>query len=332
VKLSDIGEFGLIDRIADMVGKGVGLRLGIGDDAAAWAGEAGMVLATIDSLVQDVHFSLDFTSWEELGWKALAVNLSDIAAMGGQPRYALVSLALPQDIDVESVVAFYKGMGDIGRTYDVAIAGGDLTVAPQVGISVAVLGRAEGDILLTRSAARPGDLVAVTGHLGASAGGLRMLEQGLRLEAKTAALFRKAHLCPHPRVAEGQALLRVGVRAAIDISDGLLSDLGHICQMSRVSSRVRLDRIPVPPQLEAAFGDEALGLALSGGEDYELLFTAGREVMDEVIRRVGCQVTVIGEVVEGEPGGVILVDEKGNIVPRDGRGWEHFVSSGAGQS
>ncbi len=331
VKLSDIGEFGLIDRIAGIVGGRGGLKLGIGDDAAAWECDGRTMLATMDSLVQGVHFSLDLTTWEDLGWKALAVNLSDIAAMGGEPRCALVSLSLPQDTDVEDVEAFYRGMEGLGRTHDVTVAGGDLTVAPQVSVSIAVMGWAEGDALLTRSAAQAGDLVAVTGYLGASTAGLRVAESRLQLEPGAATLFREAHFRPRPRVGEGRALVRAGVRAAIDVSDGLLADLGHICRMSAVSARIGQGRIPLAPGLEAAFGDEALPMALEGGEDYEILFAAGRDVMEGVVKGVECPITVIGEIEGGEPGRVTLVDEQGNIVRNLGRGWEHFVSTGYGK-
>jgi thiamine-monophosphate kinase len=289
------------------------------------------MLATMDSLVQDVHFSLELISWEDLGWKALAVNLSDIAAMGGEPRFALVSLALPQDIDVEAVEAFYRGMEGLGRAHNVTVAGGDLAVAPLVSVSIALVGWAEGDSLLTRSAARAGDLVAVTGYLGASAAGLMMAERRLDLEPGVRALFREAHSRPRPRVAEGRALAKEGVKAGIDISDGLLADLCHICRMSGVSARVGQGRIPLAPGLQDAFEDEALSMALGGGEDYEILFTAGRDVMEGVVKGVECPITVIGDIEGGKPGQVILMDEMGNIVPDPGRGWEHFGSTGDGK-
>ncbi|MFC2051377.1 thiamine-phosphate kinase [Chloroflexota bacterium] len=275
MKVSELGEFGLIDLLAGTAAeaqdKGAEawqkLILGIGDDAAAWQGDASIQLATVDSLIQDVHFSLGLTSWEELGWRAMAANLSDIAAMGGVPRYALVSLALPGHTEVVDVTALYKGMIELARRFEVAIVGGDTGSAPIVIVNITILGSTKGGgkHLLTRSAARAGEKVAVTGYLGAASAGLKMLTENLRFDAEAANSLKEAFLKPHPRIAEGQILIEHGVKAAIDTSDGLVSDLGHICKVSRVSARIEVDRIPVQSAVEANFGDRALELALSGG-------------------------------------------------------------------
>ena len=335
MKVSEIGEFGLIDVLASMAnaardekaGAWQQLIIGIGDDATAWQGDASIQLATVDSLIQDVHFSLDITSREELGWRALAANLSDIAAMGGWPRYALVSLALPGHTEVEDVTALYQGMLELAQRFEVAIVGGDTSSAPLVVINITVLGSARGEDkhILTRSAAKVGDKVAVTGYLGASAAGLEMLTKGLLFDPEAADSLKKAFLQPNPRVAEGQILVERGVRAAIDISDGLVADLGHICQESRVGAQVVVNRVPVHPAVEANFGARALELALSGGEDYELLFTASAEVIEKVTVGVSCPVTVIGEITADKPGEVNLVDEGGSPVDMTRTGWEHFT-------
>ena len=334
MKISELGEFGLIDLLAGMVDAAQDketaarqqLILGIGDDAAAWKSDNSVQLATVDALVQDVHFTLETTTWEELGWKALAVNLSDIAAMGGLPRYALVSLALPGQTEVEDVTSLYRGMIKLAQQFRVAIVGGNMSSAPLIVINITVLGSAEGDKqMLTRSAARAGEKVAVTGDLGASAAGLEMLTKHLSFKAEAADSLRKAFLTPYPRVAEGRLLVEHGVRAAIDISDGLLSDLRHICQMSRVGARIEIDRIPVHPAVKANFGNKALELALSGGEDYELLFTASAGVIDKVRAAASCQVTVIGEVTAEKPGEIILVDGKGKPIDPTVMGWQHFT-------
>src|SRR5208283_2168246 len=210
MKVSEIGEFGLIARLAKMAQKSAGkdttalqqLLVGIGDDAAAYFPDNEIQLATVDSMVQDVHFSLSYMSWQELGWKSIAVNLSDIAAMGGFPRYALVSLGLPPDAEVESVIDLYRGMFDIAGKFGLAIVGGDTVSAPLVFVSVTVIGSA-GDRkrgMLRRSAAKPGDKIAVTNALGASAGGLKMLQEGLKFAPKNAKQLRQAHLLPEPRV------------------------------------------------------------------------------------------------------------------------------------
>jgi thiamine-monophosphate kinase len=332
VKVSEIGEFGLIDQLARMVSaedkKGTARRqliLGIGDDAAAWQGEAAIQLATVDALVQDVHFRLNLTSWAELGWKAIAINLSDIAAMGGQPRYALVSLALPDETEVENVTSLYQGMLELARRFEVAIIGGNVSRAPLVVINVTVFGSAGGRNLLTRSAAKVGDQVAVTGYLGSASAGLEILTRRLQFDAEATASLRKAFLQPYPRVAEGQALVKSGVKAAIDISDGLISDLNHICQSSQVGARIEVERVPIAPTVKANFGARALELALSGGEDYELLFTARAKVVEQVKSAISCPVTVIGEIVADKASKITLVDKDGNPVSLPKTGWDHFA-------
>ncbi len=331
----ELGEFGLIDLLAKMISSSQKkqsvpyqqLILGIGDDTAAWRGEAGTQLVTTDSLFQDIHFTLSTTPWRELGWKALAVNLSDIAAMGGVPQYALISLALPGNIEVEDVEALYQGMIEMAQQFDVAIIGGDTSRAPQVSITITVLGKArsQNGQILTRSAARPGDKIAVTGYLGGAAAGLEMLTNQLQLAPETTTQLRKAFLHPCPRVTEGQRLVACGVKTAIDVSDGLIADLTHICQSSQVGARVEIDRVPILPAVKANFGERALELALSGGEDYELLFTANDEVMAKVKEVTPCPVTIIGEVVAGKINEVTLVDSNGKSFQPRKAGWEHFT-------
>lgn len=235
MKVSELGEFGLIDLLAKMISSSRDKQLaswrqlivGIGDDTAAWHGDASTQLATTDSLIQDVHFTLDTISWKDLGWKALAVNLSDIAAMGGVPRYALVSLALPGDTEVEDVTALYQGMIELAQQFEVAIVGGDTSSAPLVAINITVLGsaRSQDKHILTRSAAKPREKIAVTGDLGAAAAGLKILTEQLELDPEAVACLKEAFLRPYPRIVEGQLLVEHGVKTAIDISDGLISDL-----------------------------------------------------------------------------------------------------------
>jgi len=329
MKVSELGEFGLIDLLAKMVGGGQDehLLIGIGDDAAAWQGDASIQLATVDSFIQDVHFPSGLASWNELGWKAMAVNLSDIAAMGGLPRYALVSLALPDNTEVDDVTTLYTGMLELAKQFGVAIIGGDISRAPLVVITIAVLGstKDQSKRILTRSTARQGELVAVTGYLGAAAAGLEMLTKGLKFDPQATACFRQAFLHPYPRIAEGQLLVNQGVKTAIDLSDGLISDLNQICKASQVSARVEIERVPIEPRVKAEFGDRALELALSGGEDYELLFTARAEVIDRVKRKAVSPITVIGDIVAGNKG-VTVVDSQGKPVSLTKRGWEHFIT------
>ncbi|MFU8797001.1 MAG: thiamine-phosphate kinase, partial [Dehalococcoidia bacterium] len=281
-------------------------------------------LATTDTLVQDVHFDLDIASWEELGWKTLAVNLSDIAAMGGVAEYALVSLAIPGELELDDISAFCKAMAQLARQYGVAIVGGNIAAAPIVVITAAVIGRCTGTTTLRRSTAHPGEQIAITGYTGLSAAGLEMLRRKTVLDDETASTLRRAHLQPVPRVREGQILVEQGVKTAIDISDGLVADLDHICEMSSVNATVRMDRVPVHRALMANFPNHR-ELALCGGEDYELLFTADEETLARVKRTLDCPVTVIGEITdEDRPARVTVIDSKGNVISCDRKGWQHF--------
>jgi len=333
MKVWELGEFGLIELIARNVGKPSReeLVLGIGDDTAAWRTEKSIQLATTDILIQDVHFNLSTTTWRYLGWKALAVNISDIAAMGGTPSYAMVSLGLPPDTKVASVRELYRGIKAIAKKFEIDIVGGNISRAPVVIIDVSLIGNAS-QALLTRSEAKPGDQIAVTGYLGTSAAGGRMLKSSIKLDKSTTALLKEAHLRPKPRVAEGQTLVQHGVRAAIDISDGLISDLTHICKASKVGAKVWIDRIPVHPKVKAAFGNKALGMALSGGEDYELLFTAKSSVINKVKNVMSTPLMVIGEITREHSGQVTLLDEQGRAVDWKERGWDHFRSQGQGKA
>ena len=334
MKVSELGEFGLIELLADIVDRTKNpqdsswqrLLIGIGDDAAAWQGDSSIQLATTDSLIQDTHFDLNVTTWEELGWKAIAVNLSDIAAMGGVPKYALISLALPGELETDCISSLYQGMAQIANQFGVAIIGGNIASASRTMITVTVLGSLESKSALTRSAALPGDQVAVTGYPGLSAAGLKMLKQKLSFDAETSRLLRRAHLQPTPRINEGQVLLRHGVKAAIDISDGLIADLTHICKASKVSARINKDSVPIHPILQSNFKSDCQQLALSGGEDYELLFTASSQIINQVKQAISCPVTVIGEITEGTPGQVTLIDAAGKSIPWRQGGWEHFKS------
>ena len=334
MKVSEIGEFGLIARLAKMAQKAENkdaaafqqLLVGIGDDAAAYFPDNEIQLATVDSLVQDVHFSLSYMSWQELGRKSIAVNLSDIAAMGGFPRYALVSLGLPPETEVENIIELYRGMFDIAGKFGLAIVGGDTVSSPVVFVSVTVIGSA-GDRkrgMLRRSAAKPGDKIAVTNSLGASAGGLKMLQEGLKFAPKYANQLRQAHLMPNPRVNEGQMLVAKGVRCGMDVSDGLVGDLTHICAESKVGALINIGLVPVSPAATVCFGDMALEMALTGGEDYELLFTAGPQIMKRVIKAMPCPVTVVGEITAENTGKVKTVDNSGKPFRIKKTGWDHF--------
>lgn len=330
----EVGEFALIDQIARIASGAAPrrLKIGISDDAAAWRPLAGHdVVITTDVLMERVHFRLDWTDWASLGYKALAVNLSDIAAMGARPRLAFIDLGLRGSERDQEVLDFYRSARRLGQRFGLVIAGGDTSRAPNgVVIAVTVVGDVprDGRPLLTRAAARPGDVIAVTGPLGLAAAGLRVLERGLKTLDGSPAMQAAYHR-PQPRVWEGLLLRRCGVRAAMDLSDGLLGDLPKICERSGVSAIIETYRLPVPNAIKWGFPDWR-DLALRGGEDYELLFTAPPQVFERVchvFRRARLRPPVsIGQVVEAGAEGpqVKLRDLLGKLEVVAPGGYTHF--------
>ena len=334
MKVSELGQFGMIDMVAKMIQESRDNRIsswnnlldGIGDDCAVFKGETDNQLAKVDCQVEGIHFNFDIISWEELGWKSLAVNLSDIASMGGVPTYALVSLGLPLDTQVENVVSLYKGLIKLANQSGTAIVGGNMSSAPQVFIDVTVLGKTsnpEGKYL-TRSSAIPGDKIAVTGWLGTSAAGLEMLKQKLEFDARTTDCLRKAFTTPEPRLAEGLILIENGVKTGIDISDGLLADLGHVCEASQVSAVIRTELLPILNEVKEAFGEKAVQMALSGGEDYQLLFTAPSKIIDRISKVSNYPITIIGEIKAGQKSKIEILNRNGIPIQPFKTGWDHF--------
>lgn len=323
MKLSDVGEFGLIERLARLLGEPGDGEVWVGDDTAVLRAPAGTILFTADLLVDGVHFDLALTGPEDLGWKAIAVNASDTAAMGGTPRRALVSLGLPSTVEVEWLESLYGGMRACCDAFGMAVAGGDISRCRCLVISVALLGNPAGRLVVLRSGARVGDAVCVTGVLGASAAGLELLRSGWSGPAFD---LVRAHLRPVPRVREAEVLRRHLPTAMIDVSDGFAADLGHICDASRVGVVVEADRLPVIGSAGVELSRPPLDLALGGGEDYELCFTIPRERADAAAAAVeeatGTPVTVVGEVVEAARGRRLVRDG----VERDleAAGWDHL--------
>jgi thiamine-monophosphate kinase len=326
MKLRDLGEFGLIGRIAARTSCKAGVKIGIGDDAAAIEPTEGLVtLITTDMLVEGVHFDLAFSDPVTLGRKALAVNLSDIAAMGGIPRNYLLSLAVPRDLSVEFLDRFIGGMLEMGERFGVSLIGGDTCSSQQgVIISVTVIGEQYPDLVVSRSGACPGDLICVTGTLGDSALGLSMLQRGLR---DGAAISR--HLDPTPRVREGIKLAEARLASEmIDISDGLLADLGHILDLSGVGARLFLDKLPLSTDYlvrYSATSEDIYSLPLSGGEDYELLFTTtpgNIATVHALLKESGTGCAVIGEM-DADPCLFLLTASGTEYTPVE-RGYNHF--------
>ena len=337
--LKDIGEFGFIRRIRDgCLVRPEGVVLGIGDDAAAFRADASRVsLLTTDLLVERVHFLRDAQTGRELGWKAMAVNLSDIAAMGGVAREAFVSIAVPESCGLAYLEDLFEGMKEAARRYAVNILGGDTTGSPaDLAINVAVYGEVPEREMLTRAAARPGDAVFATGFLGDSRAGLHLITGGIPLDSPELARLRAAHVRPEPHLREGRLLASAGgARAAIDVSDGLSSDLAHIVEESRVGARLFAERLPVSDALRhycARFGRSPLEYALRGGEDYVLLATVADERADALAGRFAAEfgrpLHRIGTITEA--GGMEIVDADGTARPLAPGGWDHFKGDAHG--
>ncbi|MBP2641875.1 MAG: thiamine-monophosphate kinase [Firmicutes bacterium] len=330
MKVKQVGEFGLIDLIKkDTLVRSDNVIVGIGDDAAVLKPDIRKLqLLTTDMLVEDVHFELKTISAWRLGYKAMAVNFSDIAAMGGEPRHAVVSMAVNQDTDTEFIIGIYDGMKAICREYGVNIVGGD-TVASPTGmvINVAVLGEAAPEHLLLRSGAKVGDLVLVTGTLGNSSGGLDLLSKADWQKQPFAAKLVNAHLEPKPQVQAALAIAACGASSMDDISDGLASEANEIAKASKVGMKIYAEKIPLLPELHqtaAITGKKALNYALYGGEDYELLFTISPERLKQLGNEAaGVSLTVIGEVVDAGCG-VMLMDEYGLGLPLEPKGYNAF--------
>lgn len=328
MRVSDIGgENAVIRLIADRYGaKASGdLVLGIGDDAALVRAGEKLLIVTTDLLVENTHFRIDLNEPYLLGWKSAAVNISDIAAMGGVPTYAFVSIGLP-DVEVSLVEDIYRGLSDACAAYGCAIAGGD-TVGSACGIviNVTVLGKVEPELAARRSGAKPGDAIVVTNTLGDSRAGLDLLlKHGLDESRRISAFLVERHLKPVPRVNEARAAVKTGrVHAMMDLSDGLSMDLTRLCQASGVGARVYADRLPISDDLArvaASLDVDPRLIAASGGEDYELLLTCANADADEVISALG-QASVVGEIVDGDA--PVLIDSSGSERPMPDS-WKHF--------
>lgn len=338
-RVRDIGEFGLIALLGEAlpadVRSGESLDLGIGDDAAVWTPTPGeRVVITTDSLVEEIHFRHDWTDWESLGENMLAVNISDLAAMGAAPKVAVITLGLRGDERIDDLLALYRGLGAVARRHGMAIAGGDIVRSPAaLALHITALGESRGGRVLTRAGARPGDIIGVTGTLGASAAGMRLLAlppDDPRRRAATAGLLIAAHLRPEPRVAAGALLLEEGASAAMDLSDGLMGDLPKMLAASGVSATLDARRLPVAAAVRALFPDAWLDLALRGGEDYELLFTAPSDAWPRIVEAmagIGVEATAIGEIVPdaGRSTTVEMIEPDGSRHELPVGAFDHFA-------
>lgn len=328
--VGEMGEFPLIERIAKAIERkglaaptagGFSLQLGIGDDAAAWTLGSGTEIVTTDTMVEGVHFTQATMSWTDVGWKLWAANVSDVVSMGAVPLVGIVTLGTPATLEMSAIARLYEGMVDACRHYGTLIVGGDIVNSREVFVTVALYGVCEGE-LLRRDVARPGDAVGVSGALGGSNGGLRLLRDG----RPTPDGLATAHRRPTPRVATGLELRAAGVTGAMDVSDGLVADLAKLCRASGVGARIDAASVPIAPALYEAFGDEeALACALGGGEDYEVLFTGSCEAVERAVASIE-GASVIGEIVEDMTGRVRVRSADGAELEVSDAGWEHLGS------
>ena len=331
MKLSEIGEFGIISSIrSDLKDFQKEVIVGIGDDAAAieLSGE-NLLLFTSDILVENVHFKWDYTSPFQVGWKALVVNISDIATCGGNPTHCLVSLTLPADTERNLVREIYQGLKKAASRYGVGIVGGDTVQAPVFIITVSLLGEVKRENIVLRSGAKPGDLIYVTGELGTSGAGLVCLKApNCKVKPKIRQFLIKRHLMPSPRLVEGQKIAKSQIATSmIDLSDGLGSDLHRMAEESEVGAILWEDELPIAlatEQLAKVMGKSSLEWVLYGGEDYELLFTVPPTKRKEVEQNLGFPHALIGEIVDRDQG-IYLKNRKGNRIKMEDHGYNHFL-------
>jgi thiamine-monophosphate kinase len=313
-RLRDVGEHGWLARVLPGLPSGPRVLIGPGDDAAVLRAGRGPQLVTVDALIEGVHFRRAWATPRALGRRTFRVGASDLAAMGARPTAVLLALECPPARPAAEITSFVGGLAAEAGRHGAALVGGNLSAGPRLGATVTVLGEAPGRIL-TREGARVGHLVVVTGTLGASAAAVRALRRGRRVPWPL----------PPDRLAAG-ALLARHATAMIDLSDGLLQDLGHVCRASGVGARIDVGRLPVAPRCVALAGKAARGLVLAGGGDYELLATvpaARWPVLRAAATRVRCRLTAIGEIVAGQG---VAVHERGTVVRGDARGgWDHFA-------
>jgi len=328
--MRDVGERGLIEWVRRyMPGNASGLIKGVGDDAAVLIGGE---IITSDMLVENVHFDLKWQSPVRLGRKALAVNLSDIAGMGGLARCAFVNVAIPPTMKWKVVEDILKGFSQSARDHGVAVAGGDTTASPRhLVISVTVVGNTTRPVM--RSTARPGDIIYVTGTLGDASLALRMLtsrSQNKTTGGRNMAVLASRLTDPKPRIKQGNIVGRYA-SAMIDVSDGLSADLGHICRESNVGARINLDAIPlsdsylfVKGRIREKTGKKLYSEALSGGEDYELLFTVQESVAENIPPSIDhVPITRLGVITEASEG-MVLVDDDKEFPINPNHGYTHF--------
>lgn len=340
MELKDIGEFGLIKRLT----KNITLYkerviVGVGDDVAVVKTEAEKyLLLTCDILIEGTHFTKETITPYQLGKKVVAINVSDIAAKGGIPKQALISIGLPKDTKVVYVDEIYGGIKEQSKKFNIDIVGGNTALSKdKIFIDLFLVGEIKPDLLLLRSGAKPDDKILVTGNLGDSSAGLKIIEnqdlklEDIKFEKKYKTKLKQAHLSPNPRLLESRIIAKSNfANSMMDISDGLSSDLAKICEASNVGAIIWEEKIPVSKETLAfakSIGKSPFNFALRGGEDYELLFTIPKENVEIIIKKIQretkTKVTEIGEI-KDRKFGIKIVKTNGEMTPLNTYGWNHF--------
>lgn len=317
-------EFDRLRRLAPaLAATGPGIPVGVGDDAAVVTIGGTPVVVCVDAVVEGVHFTRQLSSPADVGWKALAVNVSDVAAMGGVARAAVISLARPPELPESDVEAFYDGMAEAGRRWGVALVGGDTVTAGEWSAAVTVIGDLEGRTAVTRAGARPGDVVLLAGRIGAAAAALHAGPDG-------DAGHLAAHRRPTALAATGPALAAAGATAMIDVSDGLGADARHVCEASDVAMDLRRPALEaaVAAGVREAVGEAWWALAVGGGEDFALLATVPPDRVDAALAAVAAagevSAAVLGAVVAPDGGGLVrVVGPDGSVEVIDDLGYDH---------
>ncbi|NBC17401.1 MAG: thiamine-phosphate kinase [Bacteroidetes bacterium] len=341
--ITEIGEFALIDRMGEVLGPAEddSVLTGFTDDAAVYRiGDGRVHVATTDALIEAVHFDRTFIPMEHLGVKAMAVNVSDVVAMNAQPRYATIALGLPNNVSVEQVDALYRGLRQAAQAYGVTIVGGDTTAARFLTLSVTVIGEADEDAIVYRSGAQPGDVLCVTGDLGAAYAGLKLLleqrqllqQEGEDYDPEDLSAFQyvvQRQLAPTAQLGIIRDWAERGVQphALIDISDGLASEVHHVCRQSETGALVYATALPIALETRDAadrFREDVDLYALFGGEDYELLFTLPEDQLD---RLDDTTFVAVGEVTPASAG-VRVQTPEGDMVDLESGGYQHFGGDG----
>ena len=312
MKISDIGEFGLIDRISKK-SKDKNVLVGIGDDAAVYKTDKGLQVITTDTLVEGDHFRKEWFTPKQIGKKSIEINVSDIAAMGAVPRYVLVSLAIPNDLDVSFIEEIYKGMWSVCDKYGIEIIGGNMTHCDTIVISITLTGEAKKNNLCLRRGAKPGDLIFVSGHLGNGRAGLRLFQENIEGFNK----IRKNYLEPKSQLDFSKNIAPY-VNSMIDVSDGLASEIRHICDESKCGAIIYKDKIPINEEvrnLVIQLNEDEYDYALYGGEDFQLVYTVSKDKYEKI------NGFLIGEVTKERD---IFLSFKGKEKKLIDEGYDHF--------